>query len=127
MDNQFRAMIALGTASSVGVMLIFLACALPAFNNWSPLFVVFFYITAPIPVTLTQKVGSDVFGDSQGPIEMGVFASTSLMLAAFGLPMILCHASIISLGALLMTLIGNLFVYGSMVAYAIVFMEESDW
>jgi hypothetical protein len=31
------------------------------------------------------------------------------------------------MGAMLLTLIGNLFVFGAMVAYAIVFQEEGSW
>lgn len=32
-----------------------------------------------------------------------------------------------TMGAMLLTLIGNLFVFGAMVAYAIVFQEEGSW
>ena len=33
----------------------------------------------------------------------------------------------IAMGAMLLTLMGNLFVFGSMVAYAILFQEDSQW
>lgn len=41
--------------------------------------------------------------------------------------MVLAHAEVITVGAMLLTLMGNLLVYGSMIAYAIVFKEEGDW
>lgn len=126
MDSHFKAILALAIAASVGVMLVFLACALPAFGNWSPLAVTFFYFLSPIPLAISSRVG-DSYGDSQRPLEVGVFLSTTFVLAGFGMPMVLAHAEVITVGAMLLTLMGNLLVYGSMIAYAIVFKEEGDW
>eukprot|EP00123_Amoebidium_parasiticum_P009283 comp19382_c0_seq1/m.22364 comp19382_c0_seq1/g.22364 ORF comp19382_c0_seq1/g.22364 comp19382_c0_seq1/m.22364 type:complete len:128 (-) comp19382_c0_seq1:151-534(-) len=124
MEGGMRAILILAITSSVGVMTVFLACALPGFGNWSPLSVVFFYLLAPAPLIVSQKLsGGSSFGDEGGAGEGAMFLATIFVLSSFGLPMVLCHAGVITLGAMLLTLLGNLFVFGSMLAYGLVFSD----
>lgn len=58
---------------------------------------------------------------------LAMSSAIDVLSSSLGMPMVLAHAEVITVGAMLLTLMGNLLVYGSMIAYAIVFKEEGDW
>ncbi|KFB35742.1 leptin receptor gene-related protein [Anopheles ziemanni] len=104
----------LAMLGSIGMTMIILACALPTYNLWWPIFVVLFYILCPIP-TMIAKRSQNADDGVRAPNAM--FATIGIVLSSFALPIVLARASVIQWGACLLTLAGNAVAYTSFLAY----------
>merc|ERR1712004_875426 len=83
-----KALVALAFSGSIGLLFLFLACALPQFNNWIPFTVVIFYLISPIPTLIAKRRGDDSSG-SNPCRELAWFLTTGIVVSAFALPIVL--------------------------------------
>merc|ERR1711970_447935 len=83
---------ALAFNGSIGLLFLFLACALPQFNNWYPFTVVIFYLLSPIPTLIAKRHSED---SSSNPCrELAWFLTTGIVISAFALPIVLARAPV---------------------------------
>ncbi|XP_035904414.1 leptin receptor gene-related protein [Anopheles stephensi] len=97
---------------SIGLTMIILACALPAYNLWWPMFVVVFYFLCPLPTKIAKR-GMQ----SDGRAANAMFATIGIVMSSFALPIVLARAEVIQWGSCLLTLAGNVGVYATILAY----------
>ncbi|XP_049536465.1 leptin receptor overlapping transcript-like 1 [Anopheles darlingi] len=112
----------LAMLGSIGMTMIILACALPTYNLWWPIFVVLFYILCPIP-TLIAKRSQNADDGVRAPNAM--FATIGIILSSFALPIVLARAGVIQWGAGILTVAGNVVAYTTILAYFFGF-ESND-
>jgi len=86
-----KALVALAFTGSIGLFFLFLACALPQFNNWYPFTVVVFYLLSPIP-SLIAKRYTETSGENGQCRELAWFLTTGIVVSAFALPIVLTRA-----------------------------------
>merc|ERR1711988_227157 len=86
-----KALVALAFTGSIGLLFLFLACALPQFNNWYPFTVVVFYLLSPIP-SLIAKRYTETSGENGQCRELAWFLTTGIVVSAFALPIVLARA-----------------------------------
>ncbi|XP_052896782.1 leptin receptor overlapping transcript-like 1 [Anopheles moucheti] len=111
----------LAMLGSIGMAMIILACALPAYNLWWPIFVVLFYIICPLPTMIAKR--NNVEDPSRAANAM--FATIGIVMSSFALPIVLARAEVIQWGACLLTLAGNVGAFATILAYYFGF-ESSD-
>uniref|UniRef100_U5EWY2 Putative leptin receptor-like protein n=1 Tax=Corethrella appendiculata TaxID=1370023 RepID=U5EWY2_9DIPT len=115
-----KSLLVLAFAGSIGMTLIILACALPAYKLWWPFFVVIFYFLSPIP-TLIAKNRNEM-------LEFAIFITMGIVLSSFALPIVLARASVIKAGACYLTVSANIVVYLTIIGYFMTFYnEETVW
>merc|ERR1712119_277890 len=87
-----KSLVALAFSGSIGLLFLFLACALPQFNNWYPFTVVIFYLLSPIPNLIAKRHSDD---SSSNPCrELAWFLTTGIVVSAFALPIVLARAPV---------------------------------
>merc|ERR1712026_257431 len=87
-----KALVALAFTGSIGLMFLFLACALPQFNNWYPFTVVIFYLLSPLPSLIAKRHSED---SASNPCrELAWFLTTGIVVSAFALPIVLARAPV---------------------------------
>jgi len=86
-----KALVGLAFTGSIGLLFLFLACALPQFNNWYPITVVVFYLLSPIPSLLAKRY-TDTTGENGQCRELAWFLTTGIVVSAFTLPIVLSRA-----------------------------------
>merc|ERR1711874_891191 len=96
MGNQImagvKALVGLAFTGSIGLMFLFLACALPQFNNWYPFTVIIFYLLSPLPSMLARRHSED---SASNPCrELAYFVTTGIVISAFALPIVLSRAPV---------------------------------
>ncbi|KAI6184249.1 hypothetical protein M3Y97_00575800 [Aphelenchoides bicaudatus] len=106
--SGLRTVVLLSFASVIGLTLLVLGCALPAFGSWWPLFVLGFYIVSPLPLFFARNCyGADPSNGPNPCIELAYFLTTGIVLSAFGLPFVLAHAGAISYLSLFFVFLAN--------------------
>eukprot|EP00126_Sphaerothecum_destruens_P006103 Sdes_comp19215_c0_seq1m10105 len=124
-----KSLVGLAFFGACGLLLVILACALPQFDQWWPLAVILTHILAPIPNIIASKVENDPFssgGGSEGVIvDVCQFITSIIVVSGFAFPLVLCHAGVIHVGAAILTVLGNMFVFGVILAYMYLFEEDS--
>jgi len=87
-----KSLVALAFSGSIGLLFLFLACALPQFNNWYPFTVVIFYLLSPIPTLIAKRHSED---SASNPCrELAWFLTTGIVISAFALPIVLARAPV---------------------------------
>ncbi|EJD06036.1 vacuolar protein sorting 55 [Fomitiporia mediterranea MF3/22] len=127
MAAGLKTVILLSFVLAVGFLLIILSCAL--FKNWLPLLVALTFVVAPLPNAIFAHCGSDDFstdGEASGPVDLGRFITSMIVVTGFALPLILAHSEIIHPAACVMSIIGGGLVYGTILAYTATFSQEAD-
>ncbi|XP_076340149.1 leptin receptor gene-related protein-like isoform X2 [Tachypleus tridentatus] len=126
-----KGLVALAFSGSVGMTFLFLACALPEFNNWWPFFVIVFYILAPFPTIISRRFTDDM-GSSSACKELCIFITTGIVISSFGLPVVLARAPlgqpVIQWGACGLVLTGNVVVFLTILGFFLAFdNDEVDY
>ncbi|KAK0210805.1 vacuolar protein sorting 55 [Desarmillaria ectypa] len=130
MAAGLKTVILLSFVLAVGFLLIILSCAL--WHNWLPLLVALTFVLAPLPNAVFSHCGSDDFSSQYegggGPIDLGRFITSLVVVTGFALPVVLAHSDVITKSACVMSIIGGGLVYGTILAYSAAFrQDESDF
>uniref|UniRef100_A0A8C2R2Q0 Leptin receptor overlapping transcript-like 1 n=1 Tax=Capra hircus TaxID=9925 RepID=A0A8C2R2Q0_CAPHI len=88
------ALISLSFGGAIGLMFLMLGCALPIYNQYWPLFVLFFYILSPIPYCIARRLVDDTDAMSNACKELAIFLTTGIVVSAFGLPIVFARANL---------------------------------
>ena len=83
-----KPLVGLAFSGSIGLLFLFLACALPQFDNWIPFTVIIFYLMAPIPTLFAKRRAENASGSSPFQ-EFAWFLTTGIVVSAFALPIVL--------------------------------------
>ncbi|TDL27498.1 vacuolar protein sorting 55 [Rickenella mellea] len=127
MAAGLKTVILLSFVLAVGFLLIILSCAL--WSNWLPLLVALTFVVAPLPNALFSHCGSDDFStenEGSGPVDLGRFITSLIVVTGFALPLILAHAEVIKPAACIMSIIGGGLVYGTILAYTAAFKQDTE-
>ncbi|TPX30431.1 hypothetical protein SmJEL517_g05989 [Synchytrium microbalum] len=108
------------------ILLVILSCALYA--NFLPLTVILCFLLAPIPNIVAKRIaGSDgLSGDSRGVLEAGYFVTSFFIISGSALPIVLAHAEKINQAAMILSFIGGLLVYSTILGYVAFFIEPIE-
>jgi hypothetical protein len=79
-------LIGMALTGTLGMLLLFLACALPFFSVWWPMFVVVFYLLSPMPLALIRLLKNREWMDEENhvAVEVAYFVSACIVVSAFG-------------------------------------------
>lgn len=141
-----KTIIALSFVLAVGFLLVILSCAL--WKAYYPLLVVATYVLAPVPNWICSHCANpDDFVESSGAavLDLGRFCTGFLVVMGLGmflfccfaggagltcfaaLPVLLAHAGMIEVPAMIMSVIGGLLIYGTIISFAMFFQEEQEF
>ncbi|KAF8470887.1 vacuolar protein sorting 55 [Kalaharituber pfeilii] len=129
MAAGLKTIIALSFVLAIGFLLVILSSAL--FKNYLPLLVVATYVVAPLPnaicsrCTNTNDFSAD--GDGSAIIDFGRFMTGFLVVMGIALPVMLAHCGVITIAAMVMSIIGGLLIYATIISFTMFFQEENDW
>uniref|UniRef100_A0A8C8SZN0 Leptin receptor overlapping transcript-like 1 n=1 Tax=Peromyscus maniculatus bairdii TaxID=230844 RepID=A0A8C8SZN0_PERMB len=87
-------LISLSFGGAIGLMFLMLGCALPIYNEYWPLFVLFFYVLSPIPYCVARRLVDDTDAMSSACKELAIFLTTGVVVSAFGLPVVFARANL---------------------------------
>ena len=59
-----KTLVGLAFAAATGLMFLFLGCALPGYEKWWPLFILFFYVLSPVPYVMSRRYADSYNIDS---------------------------------------------------------------
>ncbi|XP_037636513.1 leptin receptor overlapping transcript-like 1 isoform X2 [Sebastes umbrosus] len=90
-----KALISLSFGGAIGLMFLMLGCALPVYDKYWPLFLLFFYILSPIPYCISRRVVDDTDSASNACKELAIFLTTGIVISAFGLPIVFARAEVV--------------------------------
>jgi len=124
-----KTIIALSFVLAIGFLLVILSAALYG-PNYFPLLVVATYVLAPLPNAICQKCSNqDDFIESSGNafIDLGRFLTGFFVVMGIALPAMLAHSGIIQIPAMVMSIIGGLLIYGTIISFTMFFQEETDF
>ncbi|KAI9007782.1 vacuolar protein sorting 55 [Hyaloraphidium curvatum] len=123
-----KTIIGLAFLLALGVLLVILSCAL--YSNWLPLLVALTYVLAPFPNALMKRCagGDDLMGadENRGLEETGYFLTSIFVVSGFGLPVVLAHAQIITFTAMILSFVGGVMVYSTILGYMHFFVEPPE-
>ncbi|OAA35882.1 Vacuolar protein sorting 55 superfamily [Beauveria brongniartii RCEF 3172] len=123
-----KTIIALSFVLALGFLLVILSCAL--FHSYFPLLVVATSVIAPIPNWICSRCANpDDFVESSGAaiLDLGRFFTGFFVVMGMALPVILAHADIIRVEAMIMSIAGGLLIYGTIISFGMFFQEEQDF
>uniref|UniRef100_A0A667XGI4 Leptin receptor overlapping transcript-like 1 n=1 Tax=Myripristis murdjan TaxID=586833 RepID=A0A667XGI4_9TELE len=120
-------LISLSFGGAIGLMFLMLGCALPVYDKYWPLFLLFFYILSPIPYCISRRVVDDTDSASNACKELAIFLTTGIVISAFGLPIIFARAEVIAWGACALVLTGNVVIFGTILGFFLVFGSNDDF
>merc|ERR1719167_1263466 len=105
-----KRLVALAFSGSIGLLFLFLACALPEFNAWWPLFVLIFYLLAPVPSLMSRRLSEDSLGGT-----------------AFAHPIVLARVGAIYGGACALVIVGNIIMFTTIWGFFKAFDNEDGF
>ncbi|KAK0739217.1 vacuolar protein sorting 55 [Apiosordaria backusii] len=123
-----KTIIALSFVLALGFLLVILSCAL--YSKYHPLLVVATYVLAPVPNWICSHCANpDDFVESSGAaiLDLGRFCTGFLVVMGIALPVVLAHSGIITTAAAVMSVVGGLLIYGTIVSFATFFQEEQEF
>lgn len=122
-----KALISLSFGGAIGLMFLMLGCALPIYNQYWPLFVLFFYVLSPIPYCIARRLVDDTDAMSNACKELAIFLTTGIVVSAFGLPIVFARAHLIEWGACALVLTGNTVIFATILGFFLVFGSNDDF
>nr|XP_032812334.1 leptin receptor overlapping transcript-like 1 [Petromyzon marinus] len=127
-----RALVGLSFGGAVGLMFLMLACALPEYHVYWPLFVLIFYALVPVPQCVARRLGDDGGGGGGDAVssacrELALFFTTGIVVSAYSLPVILARVDTIKWGACALVLTANSVVFLTILAFFLVFGRTDDF
>jgi hypothetical protein len=124
-----KTIIALSFVLAVGFLLVILSCAL--WKVYYPLLVVATYVIAPLPDWICARCANpeDFVEDSGGAavLDLGRFCTAFLVVMGIALPIVLAHADLIQVEAMIMSIIGGLLIYGTIMSFGMFFQEDQEF
>ncbi|QIX02162.1 hypothetical protein AMS68_007679 [Peltaster fructicola] len=123
-----RTIIVLSFILAIGFLLVILSSAL--FQNYLTLLVVATYVLAPVPNWLCGKAqnNDDFMGDgSSSVVELGRFLTGFLVVMGIALPLVLAHTDQIRVEAMVMSIVGGLLIYGTIISFGLFFREQEEF
>ncbi|RMY66757.1 hypothetical protein D0864_11758 [Hortaea werneckii] len=136
-----KTIILLSFILAIGFLLVILSSAL--FKDYLTLLVVATYVVAPIPNWICGKAqNQDDFMDSgsNGVVELGRFMTGFLVVMGivpqrFGadhwnckaLPVVLAHCDQIRVESMVMSIVGGLLIYGTIISFGMFFAEQEEF
>uniref|UniRef100_A0AC35TZB0 Leptin receptor gene-related protein n=1 Tax=Rhabditophanes sp. KR3021 TaxID=114890 RepID=A0AC35TZB0_9BILA len=124
--TNLLAIAALAFAVVAGLTFLVLACALPSYGSWWPMFVMVFYVLSPIPISIS-KAFSHGMSSNSALYELAVFLTTSIVLSAFALPLVFAHTEVIAVGSCVLTCLANIVIFGDIIYYFYICGNESSY
>jgi len=128
MTAGLKTIISLSFVLAIGFLLVILSCAL--FKQYLPLLVVVTYILAPLPNWICGRCSNpDDFVESSGNavVDFGRFCTGFLVVMGVALPAVLAHSNIIAIPAMIMSIVGGLLIYGTIISFGMFFQEEQEF
>ena len=120
-----RNLAGLAFSSSIGLIFLILGCALPELNTFWPLFNLFFYFLAPLPILFARSVSSGEEGSQV--IDWCYFITTGIVISAFALPLVMLRVNVIKDLAFGLVTVGNIFIFITIWGFLTIFNDEDDW
>lgn len=123
-----KTIISLSFVLAVGFLLVILSCAL--FKDYFPLLVVATYIIAPVPNWVCGRLSNpDDFVESSGTalLDLGRFFTGFFVIMGIALPVVLAHAGLIQIEAMIMSIVGGLLIYGTVISFSMFFHEDQEF
>nr|CAH8871854.1 unnamed protein product [Trichobilharzia regenti] len=122
-----RTVIFVALAGSISFTFLLLACALPQYNVWWPLFMMIFYILSPIPLLVAKR-----YQESSSLGDICTFLTTIIVMSAYALPILFArapkHKPLIFWGACGLTLSANTLMFATIfwLVYLVVKSDDFD-
>jgi len=88
------------------------------------------YVIAPLPNWICGRAANpDDFMESSGSgvLDFGRFLTGFLVVMGIALPALLAHCAIIQTPAMVMSIIGGLLIYGTIISFSLFFQEEQEF
>ncbi|KEY73262.1 hypothetical protein S7711_01383 [Stachybotrys chartarum IBT 7711] len=123
-----KTIIALSFVLAVGFLLVILSCAL--WKVYYPLLVVATYVLAPLPNWICgQCANPDDFVESSGAaiLDLGRFLTGFFVVMGIALPVVLANSGLIQVEAMIMSIIGGLLIYGTIISFGMFFQEDHEF
>lgn len=123
-----KTIIALSFVLAVGFLLVILSCAL--WKVYYPLLVVATYVVAPIPNWICGYASNpDDFVESSGAavLDLGRFITGFFVVMGIALPVVLAHSGLIEIQAMIMSVVGGLLIYGTIISFGLFFQEDQEF
>ncbi|RDD43207.1 Leptin receptor gene-related protein [Trichoplax sp. H2] len=119
-------LVAITFSFACGILLDVLGCALPEYDCWWPMFIVIFYVLAPIPIMIANRLQGDFGTESGVGKDIAIYCTAVFVTSGFAFPMLLAHTKIIQPGAMGLILGGSVIVYLTILAYSKIFNKSDD-
>ncbi|EMF15959.1 vacuolar protein sorting 55 superfamily [Sphaerulina musiva SO2202] len=123
-----KTIIVLSFILAIGFLLVILSSAL--FESYLTLLVVATYIIAPLPNWICGKAqANEDFMDSgsNSIVELGRFLTGFLVVMGIALPIVLAHCDQIKIPAMIMSIVGGLLIYGTIISFGLFFREQEEF
>ncbi|KAG5685093.1 hypothetical protein PVAND_014294 [Polypedilum vanderplanki] len=65
--------------------------------------------------------------DNSSCLELAIFLTVGIVLSSFALPIVLALAGVIQTGACILTVLGNIVVYFTLLGFFLAFQEDVGW
>lgn len=112
---------------ALGFLLVILSCAL--FHNYYPLFDILVFLLAPLPNALFSKSSTDSANFMSDTVsntqDTGSFLTGVFVTSGLALPLVFYHCQLIGSLSCIMSTLGGLIIYSSIVVFSWFF--HSSW
>jgi len=123
--SGLKTIIALSFVLAIGFLLVILSAAL--YRKYYTLLVVLTYVIAPVPNWLCSRAATNddfMDGGGTGIVDLGRFLTGFFVVMGIALPAVFAHCAIITPAAMVMSIIGGLLIYGTIITFTMFFQEE---
>ncbi|KLJ07794.1 hypothetical protein EMPG_16737 [Blastomyces silverae] len=128
MTAGLKTIIALSFVLAIGFLLVILSAAL--WHNYLPLLVVATYVIAPLPNWICGRCANpDDFMESAGSavVDFGRWCTGFLVVMGIALPALLAHSGAIQIPAMVMSILGGLLIYTTIISFSMFFQEQEEF